>query len=78
LSKLVRELEVFIRSQHAEPREVLNAWKELEPFRMLVPQSSNSVSRELFFSNVRVALATLECRLKESPLQDLQASSQPR
>ena len=75
LCELVRELEVFIRSQHAKPREVLNTWKELQPFRMLIPQSSNSVSREFFFSNIRVALATLEYRLERALLQDSQSSS---
>jgi len=66
LGELVRELEVFIRSQVAKPREVLDAWKELQPFRMLVPQSGSPVSKEFFFSNIRIALATLEGRLEAS------------
>jgi hypothetical protein len=67
LSELVGELEAFMESQDAMPHEALNAWKSLEPYRMLVPQSGDSVARELFFSNVRVALAILECRLRKIP-----------
>jgi len=75
LGDLVRELEVFIRSQHANPREVLDTWKTLQPFRMLVPQSSNSISKEFFFSNIRIALAILEGRLEKAPHQDQQSAS---
>jgi len=74
LGDLVRELEVFIRSQHAMPSEVLDAWKKLQPYRMLVPQSSNPIPRELFFSNIRIALAILESRLEKTP-QDQQSAS---
>jgi hypothetical protein len=75
LGELVRELEVFLRSQAAKPGEVLDTWKELQPFRMLVPQTSNPISKEFFFSNVRVALAALEGRLRTSLHQDLQSAS---
>ena len=76
LGDLVRELEVFIRSQHAMPSEVLDAWKKLQPYRMLVPQSSNPIPRELFFSNIRIALAIVECRLEQAPQE--QQSALPR
>jgi len=74
LGVLVRELEVFIRSQQARPREVLGAWKKLQPYRMLVPQGSDWVSKEFFFSNIRIALAILEDRLEKTPHQDQQSA----
>jgi hypothetical protein len=75
LKELVRELEVFMRSQGATLHEALNAWKSLEPYRMLVPQSGDSVSKEFFFSNVRISLAILEPHLRKIPEQDQQAAS---
>ena len=78
LSDLVRELEVFIRSQQAKPCEVLDTWKKLQPYRMLVPQSSNSISRKFFFSNIKIALAILERRLEKTLPQDRQSASPRR
>jgi hypothetical protein len=75
LGDLVRELEVFIRSQNAKPPEVLDTWKKLQPYRMLVPQDSDSVSKEFFFSNIRIALAILEGRLGQVLHQDQQSAS---
>ena len=75
LGDLVRELEVFIRSQHAKPPEVLDTWRKLQPYRMLVPQDSDSISKEFFFSNVRIALAILESRLEKTLPQDQQSAS---
>lgn len=66
LGDLVRELDAFFRSQSAKPREVLDTWKQLQPYRMLVPQSDNHLPREFFFSNIRIALAILEGRLEKT------------
>ena len=76
LADLVRELEAFVRSQQAKPREVLDTWKKLQPYRMLVPQSSDSTSREFFFSNIKIALAILEIHLEKTLPQDQLAASQ--
>ena len=75
LSELVRELEVFFRSQHAKPRHVLDTWKKLEPYRMLVPQHCDSISKEFFFSNIRIGLAILESCLEKALPQDQQSAS---
>ena len=75
LEELVRELEVFMRSQRVKPREALNTWKRLQPYRMLVPQSGDSVSKEFFFSNITIALAILESRLEKARDQDQQSAS---
>ena len=78
LSDLVRELDAFIRSQHAKPHEVLDTWKRLQPYRMLVPQDSNLISKEFFFSNIRIALAILEKRLEKTLDPDQQSASPQR
>ena len=75
LSELVRELDVFFRSQQAKPREVLETWKKLQPYRMLVPQDSDSISKEFFFSNIRIGLEVLESRLEKALPPEQQAAS---
>lgn len=78
LGDLVQELEAFFHSQQATPREVLDTWTRLQPYRMLIPQSSNPVSRELFFSNIRISLAILDSRLGKNPPHAQQSASQQR
>ena len=75
LGDLVGELEVFFRSQHTKPREVLDTWKKLQPYRMLVPKHSDSISKEFFFSNIRIGLAISESRLARNLPQDQQSAS---
>ena len=75
LCDVVGELDSFIQSQHTNPPEVLDTWKRLQPYRMLVPQDIDSVSREFFFSNIRIALAILENRLERSLDLDQQSAS---
>ena len=67
LADLVREIEAFIRSTNAEPHKVLDAWKKLQPYRVLIPQDCDSLTSEFFFSNIRIALAVLEARLLRPP-----------
>src|SRR3990172_91355 len=49
LADLVREIEAFIRSTNAEPHKVLDAWKKLQPYRVLIPQDCDSLTSEFFF-----------------------------
>ena len=68
LENFVGDLEIFICTSHSHSNAVLEVWKKLEPYRVVIPQDSDAVSREFFFSNVRIALAILERRqAKSSP-----------
>ena len=62
LENFVGDLEIFFSNSHSYSTAVLEVWKKLEPYRVAIPQDSDAVSREFFFSNVRIALAILERR----------------
>jgi len=78
LKNLVGDLETFIRASHSDSTTVLDLWKKLEPYRVVIPQDSDTVSRELFFSNIRIALAILGRRQAKGPHQDQQSASLPQ
>jgi hypothetical protein len=63
LEELVHELEAYLQSTHAAPNDFITAWKGLEPYRVAVPVGIDSLSSELVFSNLKVALTILETRL---------------
>ncbi|MGH9939293.1 MAG: hypothetical protein ACREAM_23870 [Blastocatellia bacterium] len=59
LEELARQLEIYMSVIPEAPINILRAWSKLEPFRVLMPMSSDHLSAELFVSNVRMALAIL-------------------
>jgi hypothetical protein len=63
LSDLIDALDSFLRSARSAVDESLRTWKTLEPYRVLVPQHCDVIAKELFFSNMRIALFVLEARL---------------
>lgn len=67
LEDLTHQLDLFIHSTKAQPTKIYEVWKKLEPYRVLIPQDSDRVSSELFFSNIRIALGILETRQAENP-----------
>jgi hypothetical protein len=67
LRDLVDQMEKYIASSNANPRELLVSWKKLEPYRVAVPLQADSLSTELLFSNLKVALAIVEDRLDRRP-----------
>ena len=64
LAELTRQLEIYISVIPEAPINILRTWSKLEPFRVLMPMSSDRLSVELFVSNVRVALAILQNQKK--------------
>lgn len=76
LENLVEQLDVFFRSTQQDSSTVLETWKKLEPYRVVVPQDSDTVSKEFFFSNIRIALAILESRQRKQHLPAGQSASQ--
>jgi hypothetical protein len=73
LEGLVRELESYVTSTAASPMEVVETWEKLQPYRVTIPLKCDSLSVEVFFSNIRCALAILRIR-RARDLQDLQSS----
>ncbi len=62
LEGLLKELENYLRSTHARPEEVLEAWQKIEPYRVTIPWECDELCAEFFFSNVRTALAILQAQ----------------
>ncbi len=73
LEDLVRELESYVHSSHARPKEIIQAWEKLETYRVTIPLKCDPLSAEFFFSNVKIALAILRFRLGDGP-RSLQSS----
>lgn len=67
LEELVYELEAYLKSTRVAAGDFIVAWKGLEPYRVAVPVGIDSLSSELVFSNLKVALAILEERLMVRP-----------
>jgi hypothetical protein len=59
LSNLVAELAAYIASTGADQGRVLDAWRSLQAYRVLVPGTCDEFSAEFFASNVRIALEAL-------------------
>lgn len=68
IANLVEELEKYIRSTRVPYEEVLDAWYNLEPYRVIVPAGYEPLLVETFVSDVRVALAILVTRQQRQSL----------
>jgi hypothetical protein len=67
LDNLVRELDAYFASLPAKRKELLAAWKKLEPYRVIVPAAADSLSSQLFYSNIKIALAILSSHQNAGP-----------
>jgi hypothetical protein len=67
LEDLVRQFERYIRSGCARPSEIVKAWNDSEPFRLLPPAQDDPLTIKLFMSNVRIALAIVGPTWNEDP-----------
>ncbi|MGH9703329.1 MAG: hypothetical protein ACRD4K_08130 [Candidatus Acidiferrales bacterium] len=68
IETLVEELEKYIRSTRVPYEEVLDAWYNLEPYRVIVPAGYEPLLVETFVSDVRIALAILLTRQQRQSL----------
>jgi hypothetical protein len=64
LEDLVGQLEAYVDSTHTARGDFIAAWQGLEPYRVAVPVETDPVSAEPFFSNLKIALAILQSRLR--------------
>jgi hypothetical protein len=60
VEEIVRQLDVYVRATPEPPANVLRAWTELEPFRVLRPLGCDQLLADLFVSNVKVVLCILQ------------------
>ena len=74
LKTLVSDLEAFFGMTLTDRSTATKIWKNLEPFRIAVPEDSDELTRKLFYSNIRIALAVLENR-QSKMCQDQQSTS---
>jgi hypothetical protein len=65
IETLVEELERYVHSTRVPYEEVLDAWYNLEPYRVIVPAGYEQLLIETFVSDVRVALAILLTRQRK-------------
>ena len=77
LEDLVEQLESYLVSTHAARGDFIAAWQGLEPYRVAVPVETDPVAAEFFFSNLRIALAILQSRLRAHWAGPPAASPQP-
>lgn len=69
LEELIEELRNYISSVAERPGDVLQSWTQLGSYRVTIPSECDETAAEIFFSNVKIALAILQTR-QESALQD--------
>src|SRR5689334_8620213 len=67
LAHLVGQLSAYIESTGADRERVLEAWRRLQAYRVLVPDACDEFSAEFFASNVKVALEALRAGLAAAP-----------
>jgi hypothetical protein len=77
LEDLVRQLESYLASTGASPTEVVEAWEKLQPYRVTIPLECDPLSAEVFFSNIRIALAILRRRRRNVAQGPRSSSQQP-
>lgn len=62
LAELAGQLATYIESTGAERDRVLDAWRRLQAYRVLIPESCDDFGAEFFASNIKVALEVLRAR----------------
>jgi hypothetical protein len=77
LPDLVHQLKRYVDDSRASLSEFIGAWRELEPYRVAIPAGADSLSSELLFSNLKIALAILETRLMTPRVGKPSASPRP-
>ncbi len=76
LEELVQQLERYAGGTRSRS-DFIAAWRDLEPYRVAIPSGTDSLSSELLFSNLKVALAILENRPKDPAAPKPAASPRP-
>lgn len=65
LPEYVNQLREYIRYTRGEATTVLKTWKSLQAYRATVPLEAHSISSDVFFVNIGIALEILEAQMPE-------------
>lgn len=68
LAELVNQLARYIESTGAEREKVLDAWRRLQAYRVLIPGACDDLSARFFVSNVKIALEALAVAPPAAPV----------
>jgi hypothetical protein len=60
LETLVEELATYMEAAGAQKERVLQSWRQLEVYRMLIPGNCDPLSADFFITNIRIALEVLK------------------
>lgn len=63
LRDFAQQVQQYLLSVGAEPRDVILGWEKLEPYRVVIPMEADPLTVGLFLTNVRIALSIVESRL---------------
>jgi len=75
IEALVEEIRAYLDTRGEHAQQVLETWRALEPYRMLVPAGCDAQLRDLFVSNFIAALAVVRSK---DPQYDLPTEPQLR
>gem|GEM_PF-671292 len=67
LAVIVQQLKDYLSSVMVPLADVLHMWSKLAPYRVLPPCDCEPLVAELFFSNIRIALALLQAHQEATP-----------
>jgi hypothetical protein len=59
IPSLVEQLTAYMESTGAGKQRVLENWRQLEAYRVLIPATCDAVSADFFITNIRIALEVL-------------------
>ena len=67
LPSLAAQLEAYIESTGAGRAKVLDSWRRLEAYRVLIPATCDPLTADYFITNVRIALEVLKLEPEPDP-----------
>ena len=73
LEELTEELRNYISSTAERPEDFLQSWTHLGSYRVTIPLECDEMAAEIFFSNVKIALAILQRRQEAAFLYEQSA-----
>ncbi len=76
LPDLAAQIEAYLRAKEEPLELVLDVWRRLHPYRIIIPVNTDPLSAEMLFSNIRLALEFVKCHTA-GPAAGLQ-SAPPR
>jgi hypothetical protein len=63
VSQLVAEVTAYLDTAAPDGQQIMASWQQFKAYQMLIPGECDSLSAELFTSNMKVSLAVLRMRI---------------